>query len=491
MVKKRDLKKGCENKIIPTFKSCINNNNPLVNDLDLGKSDFSYDTKKSYSARDFTDDLLNELNNHPEEMFKLNPNRILRKHSGCTLQDISRLWGHYDGYISEKLNYHRNNLSYVLPDKTLLELELNLKNDFGNKADLCIDLLNLHKNGLISFESFINKLQIEVGRISNCVTTTLNELALVFNYVYGMISYIRNNDYTLSRERLLLVKNNLKTILGNNSKNALKIVEKYEELNPNLLDYANQKYTIENPRFFSNIYCKGNETYWFGWLCADGWVSQFDNGHYQIQLKLKREDRVILERFATTVGYNHDRIYDESYLFKDENSALKINYSSRVIFGCKPMWQDLVKLGIFEFKNHGQVPHIITDLIKSAKVKKPYGQLIETKEGSLALRFLLGFYDGDGNLHSRMSARILNSKKEFLIGIKDLFDIPNNVGKNNEKLIDTKTDKVLWKPRYFLYLGTEIFRQMLLSYENSLQRKRPEGYKTDITELKDDLHLVL
>jgi len=47
----------------------------------------------------------------------------------------------------------------------------------------------------------------------------------------------------------------------------------------------------------------------------------------------------------------------------------------------------------------------------------------------------------------------------------------------NEDWFDKTTNKVVSKTRYQLHLGTDLFKQMLLSYENSLQRKRPENYK--------------
>ncbi|MHA2391843.1 MAG: hypothetical protein ACXAEX_07725 [Promethearchaeota archaeon] len=147
------------------------------------------------------------------------------------------------------------------------------------------------------------------------------------------------------------------------------------------------------------------------------------------------------------------------------------------MFGCKPMWHDLKNLGIFDFKNSGKVPRIIVQLINKIKLKNPKNQLISSIEGRLALNFLIGFYDGDGNYRGGMSARILNSKKKFLEEIIDLFNIPNEVKINAEKFINKSTNKVVWKTRYQLHLGTYLFKQMLLSYENSLSRKRPENYK--------------
>ncbi|MFX0072319.1 MAG: hypothetical protein ACFFAO_14630 [Candidatus Hermodarchaeota archaeon] len=435
-------------------------------------------TYHKYNLKDFIKDMLNELDNYPEEMYKLNPDRVLRGHSGCTLKDISSLWGHHDGYVSERLMYHLDNLEYFLPNKNLNELENNLKIKFGRKAEKCCEIIDLHKAGLISLDKFINKIQIELGKITKSVNTTLEDLVLIFGYGYGMMSYIRNNNsYLLSKERLSIISNNLKSVLGNKAQNALKIVKKYKQYNPNLPDYANQKYTITNPHLFSDIYKNFDAMYWFGWLCSDGWASQIGNVHYQIQLKLKRMDRIIVENFATAVGYDLNRIFDETYLFKNENGTLRKIYSSRVFFGCKPMWLDLKQLGFFEFKNNGKVPHIIQDLIDGARNKNPNGQLIETKQGCLALNFLIGFYDGDGSYRGGMSAIISNSKKEFLDEISILYNSPNETKVNGKKVIDEETGKIVWKTRYRLSLGPELFRQMLLSYKNSLQRKRPKEYK--------------
>ncbi|MHA1192748.1 MAG: hypothetical protein ACTSP9_10690 [Promethearchaeota archaeon] len=77
-----------------------------------------------------------------------------------------------------------------------------------------------------------------------------------------------------------------------------------------------------------------------------------------------------------------------------------------------------------------------------AKLKNPNSQLVSSKEGLLALKFLIGFYDGDGNYRGGMSTRILNSKKIFLEEIVDLFDIPNEVKINVKKKLKKKLIKL-------------------------------------------------
>ncbi len=434
--------------------------------------------KKRYSVKNFLDEIMEELNKYPEEMYLLNPDRVKRGRSGCTLKDISKIWGHHDGYISEKLSYHENNTNFVLPNKNLKELKKNLKEEFGDKACHCYVLINSHSSGKISFDTLIKNLQVELGKISKSVNTTLEDLALIFGYGYGMMTYMRQHEkFTLSKERISLIKRNIKLILGNHANNSLKICEKYIKKNPNLHDYSNQKFMITNPDFFSDIHENKEAMYWLGWLCSDGWVSQTGNKHYQIQLKLKREDRIIVERFAKAIGYDQERIFDEIYLAENENGDITPTYSSRVIFGCKPMWHDLKKLGIFEFKKNGRIPQVIRELINTAKKKTTNARFSDTREGRLALSFLIGFFDGDGSYRGGLSAIILNSKKFFLEDVKDIFEINNDVKVNAKEVFDEKTGEIAWKTRYRLSLGTDLFKQMLLSYENSLQRKRPENYK--------------
>ncbi|MHA2391844.1 MAG: hypothetical protein ACXAEX_07730 [Promethearchaeota archaeon] len=236
-----------------------------------------------YTVKNFMDEIMEELNNYPEEMYCLNPGRVKRGHSGCTLKHISKIWGHYDGYVSEKLIYHENNPDFVLPNKNLKELETNLNKQFGNKTKHCHKLIESHSGGHISFNTLIRNLQIEIGKISKSLTTTLEDLALVFGYGYGMMSYMHQQDkFILTKERINLIKSNITLLLGSNSNKVIRICEKYEKMNPFLPDYANQKYTIANPNFFHNIYENNGVMYWLGWLCSDGWVSQPGNTHYQI-----------------------------------------------------------------------------------------------------------------------------------------------------------------------------------------------------------------
>ncbi len=222
------------------------------------------------NSKNLLDELIEELNKYPREMYLLNPCPINRAHTGVINQVISRFWGYWDGYVSEKLKYHRNNPKFILPKKKLNEFKINLEHQFGTRANECIVQIDLHQIGKTSFTLLINNLKIERGKISYSVRTNLEDLAIIFGYGYGMMCYMHQNNYfILSLEKINLVKNNLKQLLGKNAEKTLEICDKYIERNPDRLLYPNQNYTITNPNLFKDIY---NEEvmYWLGWLCSDG-----------------------------------------------------------------------------------------------------------------------------------------------------------------------------------------------------------------------------
>ncbi len=207
-----------------------------------------------YNIKEFIDELSNELNKYPEEMYQLNPGRVLKVHSGYTLKKLSKLWGHHDGYVAERLKYHKNDSQYTLPKKNLKELEKRLGEKFGERANYCYKLIKHHKNGQLTFVLFIKNIRKELGKISSKVITTLEDVALIFGYGYGMMNHIRHNpNFILTKRRLSIIRENIKLILSKKAKDVLKIVDKYQKHNPSMLDYANQKYTITQPNFFSNI----------------------------------------------------------------------------------------------------------------------------------------------------------------------------------------------------------------------------------------------
>jgi len=156
----------------------------------------------------------------------------------------------------------------------------------------------------------------------------------------------------------------------------------------------------------------------------------------------------------------------------------------RIKFSCKSMYNTLTKLGLFGSKSERKsVPSIIQEAIRLAKkeVENTNNHWSETIYGKVAHAWLLGFYDGDGiytgktNLRNKYGAQILSASEALLEEIKDLFEIRNEV---RTKMKPGEKTYVFDKPIisggfYRLNLGSEVFKRLLQSYYNSLDRKRP------------------
>jgi len=82
-------------------------------------------------------------------------------------------------------------------------------------------------------------------------------------------------------------------------------------------------------------------------------------------------------------------------------------------------------------------------------------ELPELDNRQLYLAFLLGYFDGDGTIGT---SKITTGSLKFLEQIKQLFNIPNKIHKR--------------KGAFDLYLGANLFDEMLDNYQNSLPRKR-------------------
>lgn len=145
------------------------------------------------------------------------------------------------------------------------------------------------------------------------------------------------------------------------------------------------------------------------------------------------------------------------------------------------MYQTLRELGLFgsERKN---VPSIIKEAIELAKneVQDKDMHWSETSYGKIAHAWLLGFYDGDGQYigtsprASRYSAQIMSSSEDLLNEIKDLFEIRNDVKTKIEPGSEAYVfDRlIISKGFYRLTLGPDVFKRLLQSYYDSLDRKR-------------------
>lgn len=71
------------------------------------------------------------------------------------------------------------------------------------------------------------------------------------------------------------------------------------------------------------------------------------------------------------------------------------------------------------------------------------------------MAFLLGYFDGDGTLGT---SRITSGSKKFLLQIYKKFDIKNKI--------------YSYRGNHKLYLGAELFNEMLDNFQESFFKKR-------------------
>ncbi len=283
-----------------------------------------------------------------------------------------------------------------------------------------------------------------------------------------------NPNYKFSLERLEQFKESITIILGTKAKKSLQLLNKYKKANSDLKEYKNQQYTIKNPNFFKNLNT-AEQLYWFGFLCADGWLVRGDiKKYYRIGIELSKKDRDRLELFGKLVGFPLNRIKGRVKYTKDTSGNLNANKMSYIVFGCKPMFKDLIKYGL-TYSKLQQLPAIINNFIDKAKIELSQGKftsyeidsfkLLDSKHwyytpsGRVTLAWLLGYYDGDGHYMGGKSATISSSNESLLKQIKNSFMIKNPVRK--------------YKYSKSLSLGPKLFEAMILSYKNSMKRKRP------------------
>lgn len=445
---------------------------------------------QSYSTIKFIQDLINELKGQPEALTKIFPERVYH----FSDVDLSQFWKGSDKFIDGKKYYKRSqNPIYEIKEDDLNILKEKSINRFDAKSLGLIEIIRQYTSDEITMFEFIDKFKNELGRVSGEVKVSKTEISLLFGMAHNYISTISkrledrynlnyNSSFKFSKEVLSGLADNL-GVLKFSFKKALDIIERFISLNPDLKEYSRQQYTITNPNFFSDILQSPTAAYWFGFLSADGYVSNVRN-NYEIGTEVSIKDEDHLKKFAESVGFDESRIYYRVRI-KCYKSEIKVYECCQITFSCKPMYNTLTELSLFEPKSDRKsVPSIIKEAIRLAKVemKNTDTHWSETSYGKVAHAWLLGFFDGDGHYMgktnpraSKYSAQIYSVSQDLLNEIKNLFDIRNEVRSKVEPGDEVFVfDKpVISKGFYRLTLGPEVFKRLLHSYTNSLDRKRP------------------
>ncbi|MFX1481347.1 MAG: hypothetical protein ACFFCI_24975 [Promethearchaeota archaeon] len=259
-----------------------------------------------------------------------------------------------------------------------------------------------------------------------------------------------NPDFKFSRKQLEGFFNLLcQEVKNADFNNIIKIFSKYTELNE-LSNYPLQQWNLYNPDLkikFFNCLDNTEKGYYFGLLLADG-----TNEKEKIGLFLEKGDLNVIERFRDVLGISNKIEYVVDRRRRKKSGEYPARYGVRV--GCKPMVEDLKKLGFFDFKNGNALKEGFFTSLKR----------------EVALSVLLGFYDGDGEegapiIHSNNRKFLQQLKKEF--SIKYDVKLKREGGKD---FVWIKESKV--KPQYYLRIGPEIFNQAMKTYIYSMERKR-------------------
>lgn len=191
--------------------------------------------------------------------------------------------------------------------------------------------------------------------------------------------------------------------------------------------------------YFHNVDNR-EKAYWLGVLYSDGCISKHRTS-IQIQIELGREDEYLIDRFCECVGLDKTR---KKHRIRETGTE-----SVTICFICKEMGKDLLE--------HGLKPK------KSRSIEYP--KSLGTRD--LELAFLLGYYDGDGAHHT---TRITSGSIRFLEQVRRRFNLTYKI--RREVGGGEIRGRKIRGTRYRMFLGAELFNEMMENYNGSMPRKR-------------------
>jgi len=283
-----------------------------------------------------------------------------------------------------------------------------------------------------------------------------------------------NPDYKFPLERLEDFEQAIRELLGYKAQKCLDLMSTYKAFNPDLNYWHPKDYSIKNPTFFDEM-DSPVKAYWYGFLCADGWIYS-NRPRIGLEQAIKDKDSVV--KFVEVLGLDKSRIEERTgfYRYKGKIKTFK---SARITFSSKKIADVLKGYGFSDLKTgrYG-LPNFVKSLISQAKQEALQIGVhwSETYSGKIAFGWLLGFYDGDGTYIGVRQARISSTNKKLLDDIKIYFEVQNLV--YISKSLDESLDEGYWKstkPLYSLNLGPDVFVSMINSYKGSMVRKRPSN----------------
>lgn len=271
-----------------------------------------------------------------------------------------------------------------------------------------------------------NKLGILVGRNKSFIK-------------YKVSICKENSRYYFSKTDLASMKESLRF---NHCliQDVITLFNQYE--NNHLIRNKNHKIYCYHPNFkidyFKHINTK-KKAYFLGLIYADGSISKKPNNQLTFEIGFSSKDRILLIKFSEAIGY--EKKFIRKHTHKD---------FWRISINSKEFCKYLIRHGIIVGKR------------KTYQIKLP--RLLSK---SLNLAFLLGFFDGDG---TAKTTRVTTASLIFLKQIKDQFKIQYNP----KKVVSVFKDKnkIYKGSAYIVYLGGDLFNELLDNFSESLPRKR-------------------
>jgi len=304
----------------------------------------------------------------------------------------------------------------------------------------------LLKNGRMTYET----LSLLLGQAKTYINRkryTGTQIALDILRIYELSIKLRFNLWKRN-----IIDETHRQLLLNAKNKILSYFEKYCNLNT-LKKYAltGRNGVLENHpnlklNYFERIDIK-EKAYWLGWLFAEGWISKTKHGNLHFGVGCKEKDQGLVKRYSNAIGFNYDKKGIREFISKKDG---RYNFIT-IEFSNNEFSQFLTWHGFIIGKN------------KSRNIELPK---LNCRE--LYLAFLLGYYDGDG---FEGTSGIASGSIVFLQQIKEMFNIKNKIHFEEHEGV-MPNGRIVKGNCYKMFLGADLYNEMLENYQDSLQRKR-------------------
>lgn len=201
-----------------------------------------------------------------------------------------------------------------------------------------------------------------------------------------------------------------------------------------------------NESFFNNI-DSADKAYLLGFICADGNIYKRDSKHQtQLQISVRDYDVEILKHFINSLNSNHP-------IKVNQDKRRKQTIMNTVTFISDKVGEDLIQLSITQNKTFSI----------------DYNKIFNTIDKTLWNAFLLGLFDGDGNIDYPKDGTISKSHVRLSGPINQLKQIQQILDSIGINLIIVEDTRKYSNPFGTLECKNTITKYCLLKYLYSNQ----------------------